>query len=220
MSGYCSEHLTRAFSLSVLRGFAAPCSPDGYRHVQRDVHKHPSRRRDCGGRWVNRVRYADFQRARGTEWHRARDEASLGVLRVLVALTVLVGGIAHAERKVITETSIEIIGPIEFVGASAQLHPGKSTTKMLDAIAQTFLGNPSITKVEIRAYGADAKFQRGLLGAQRARTIVAALVARGVESKRLVARGYGAPRTGDSADPSFFILARETEPRGGLLQNR
>jgi outer membrane protein OmpA-like peptidoglycan-associated protein len=143
----------------------------------------------------------------------------LGVLRILVAL-ILVSGIAHAERKVVTETSIEIIGPIEFAGASSRLHPGKSTTKMLDAIAQTLLGNPSITKVEIRAYGADATFQRGLLGTQRARVIVAALVARGVDGKRLVARGYGAPRAGESADPSLFILARETEPRGGLLQKR
>lgn len=143
----------------------------------------------------------------------------LGVFRILVAL-MLLGELAHAERKVVTETSIEIIGPIAFVGASSRLHPGGSTTRMLDAIAQTLVGNPSISKIEIRAYGADAQFQRGLLGTQRARVIVAALVSRGVDGKRLVARGYGAPRPGESADPSLFILARETEPRGGLLQKR
>ena len=135
----------------------------------------------------------------------------------------LVSGLARAEgRRVVTETSIELFGPIKFEGATARLHPGKSTTKMLDAVAATFIGNPSITRVEVRAYGADATHQRGVLGAQRARAVVLALVQRGVDAKRLVARGYGAPRPGESADPSFMILARDRdtdEPRG-LLQKR
>jgi hypothetical protein len=97
----------------------------------------------------------------------------------------------------------------------------KGIVKMLDAIAQTFNGNPSILEVEVRAYGADAKYQRGVLASARARAIVHALVARGVDPKRLVPRGFGAPRPGESADPAFFIAKRERdEERGGLLQKR
>jgi len=138
-----------------------------------------------------------------------------------VACLVLLAGVAHAERKVITETSIEIIGPIKFEGTTAQLSPAASTQKMLDAIAQTFIGNPSILEVEVRAYGADAKYQRGVLASARARAIVHALVQRGVDAKRLVPRGFGAPRPGESADPAFFIAKREhDDERGGLLQKR
>lgn len=142
------------------------------------------------------------------------------MLRWLVAL-MLIAQVAHAERRrVITETSIELFGPIRFEGATARLDRGKATTKMLDAVAATFNGNPSITKIEVRAYGADARYQRGLLGTQRARAIVMALAARGVKLERLVPRGFGAPRPGESAHPSFFILAREHDDRGGLLQKR
>ena len=140
------------------------------------------------------------------------------MLRLVVSL-LLLGGLAHAERRVITETSIEIMGPIRFEGATARLARQRSTQHMLDAVAATFNGNPSITLVEVRAYGADAKFQRGLLGSQRARAIVAALVQRGVDKKRLVPRGFGAPRPGESAHPAFLILARESSSTG-LLQKR
>jgi outer membrane protein OmpA-like peptidoglycan-associated protein len=142
------------------------------------------------------------------------------VLRLVVAL-MLLGGLAYAERRVITETSIEIIGPIRFEGASARIDRGRSTQKMLDAVAATFNGNPSILQVEVRAYGADAKYQRGLLGSQRARAIVAALVQRGVDLKRLVPRGFGAPRPGENAHPAFLILARDSDSETtGLLQKR
>ena len=151
---------------------------------------------------------------------RSRCESSYGVLRVLVAL-MLLGGVAHGERRVVTETSIEMFGPIKFEGQTARLDRKKSTQRMLDAVAQTFIGNPSILQIEIRAYGVDATHQRGLLGAQRARAIVVALVQRGVDVKRLVPRGFGAPQPGDSRDPSFLILARDSDrEHRGLLQKR
>ena len=137
----------------------------------------------------------------------------------LLAALLLLTGIARAERRVITETKIEVLGPIRFEGATPRLDRGKATTKMLDGLARTFIGNPSITKVEVRAYGADAKYQRGLLGAQRARAIVLALVQRGVNGKRLVPHGFGAPQPGESAHPAFLILARDTDDHG-LLQKR
>lgn len=131
-------------------------------------------------------------------------------MKILVAL-MLLAGVARAERKVITETSIEILGPIHFEGTSARLHHGKSTQHMLDAVAATFVGNPSILEVEVRAYGTDAKSQRGLLGLHRARAIVLALVARGVDAGRLVPRGFAGPRPGESSDPAFMILKRSSD---------
>ena len=157
-------------------------------------------------------------RSRISGGSKSRCEPSYGVLRLVVAL-MLVGGLAHAERRVVTETSIEIMGPIRFEGATARLDRHRTTQHLLDAVAATFNGNPSILLVEVRAYGADAKFQRGLLGSQRARVIVEALVKRGVERKRLVPRGFGAPRPGENAHPAFLILTRESE-RTGLLQKR
>lgn len=141
-------------------------------------------------------------------------------MKLLVTLMLLLAGVAHAERHVVTETSIEILGPIRFEGTTARLHHGKSTQHMLDAVAQTFVGNPSILKVEVRAYGADAAAQRGLLGTQRARAIVMALVARGVDAKRLVPRGFAGPRPGESSDPAFYIVRRHSDDdaKPGLLQ--
>ena len=140
-------------------------------------------------------------------------------MKLLVTL-LLLAGVAHAERHVVTETSIEILGPIHFDGATARLHPGKSTQHMLDAVADAFNGNPSIVKVEVRAYGSDATAQRGLLGVQRARAIVVALVARGVAANRLVPRGFAGPRAGESSDPAFYILKRAQahDDGPGLLQ--
>ena len=139
-------------------------------------------------------------------------------MKLLVTL-LLLAGVAHAEgRRVVTETSIEILGPIHFEGATARLHPGSSTQHMLDAVAAAFTGNPTILKVEVRAYGTDATAQRGLLGTQRARAIVMALVARGVDANRLVPRGFAGPRPGESSDPAFFILKRVQDDKPGLLQ--
>jgi outer membrane protein OmpA-like peptidoglycan-associated protein len=141
------------------------------------------------------------------------------VVKLLVTL-MLLAGVAHGERRVVTDTSIEILGPIHFEGATARLHPGRSTQHMLDAVANTFVGNPSILKVEVRAYGTDATAQRGLLGMQRARAIVVALAERGVDARRLVPRGFAGPRPGESSDPAFYILKRATDhdAKPGLLQ--
>ena len=146
--------------------------------------------------------------------------------RFVAALLVVlaVAGVASADTKrtvtrrggrvVVTETSIELIGPVKFERAMATLDKGKSTTKMLDAIAEMFVGNPSITLIEIRAYGVDARagYQMQALGEARANVIVAQLVARGVARKRLVARGEAKPQPGGTSDPSYFILARDNTP--------
>ncbi len=115
---------------------------------------------------------------------------------------------AAPKRLVVTDTDVEILDPIEFLSGSSALHP--KSARILDAIAATLLGNPSIKLVEVRAYGSDALTQfRAQVGAERAQVIVDQLIARGVDRRRLVADGAPVPPPGWSAVPVFFILQRD-----------
>ena len=109
-------------------------------------------------------------------------------MRSLVVLALLLGSAGAAaahqratglpRRVVVVTTAIEIIEPIRFRAQTAVSAP--ESTRMLDAIAATLVGNPGLTKIEIRVHAATAE-----LAAQRARAIVAQLVARGVTEDRL-----------------------------------
>jgi len=116
---------------------------------------------------------------------------------------------APAKKKVTvtTETSVEILDPIKFLPGSATIEV--TSIPMLDAVARTLSGNPSIKLVAVQAFGADtvARYQVQL-GATRAQTIVDELIARGVEAKRLVADGNAQPPTGYPNAPIFLILER------------
>jgi outer membrane protein OmpA-like peptidoglycan-associated protein len=115
---------------------------------------------------------------------------------------------APPKRFVVTDTDVEILDPIEFVSGSSALHP--KSGRILDAIAATLRGNPSIKLVEVRAYGSDALTQfRAQVAAERAQAIVDQLIARGVDRKRLLADGAPLPPPGRSAVPVFFILQRD-----------
>jgi len=112
------------------------------------------------------------------------------------------------QRLVVTSTSVEILDPIQFLAGSPALDP--RSARILDAIASTLLGNPSIRLVEVHAYGADALAQfQARVGADRAQTIVNELVARGVDRKRLVAAGKATAPNGRPSAPEFEILLRE-----------
>lgn len=115
---------------------------------------------------------------------------------------------ARKQRLVVTETQVEILDPIRFLTGSASLDP--RSTPILDAIASTLAGNPSIKLVAIHAYGSDALVQfQGRIGAERAQVIVDQLVVRGVARTRLLAQGEAAPPPGVSAMATFEILARD-----------
>jgi outer membrane protein OmpA-like peptidoglycan-associated protein len=110
--------------------------------------------------------------------------------------------------KVVTDTTVEILDPIRFFAGSPTLDP--RSTPILDAIAGTLTGNPSITLVEVIAYGADAvpSLQQSVATA-RAQAVVGELIARGVESRRLRASGEALPASGNGPGPTFLILARD-----------
>ena len=101
--------------------------------------------------------------------------------------------------NVVTDTTVEILDPIRFYAGSPTLDP--RSTPILDAIAGTLTGNPSIRLVEVIAYGSDA-----VPSLQQA--VVGELIARGVESRRLRASGEAVPRQGMGPGPVFLILER------------
>ena len=109
---------------------------------------------------------------------------------------------------VTTDTHVEILDPIKFFTASPAIDP--SSKRILDAVANTLTGNPSIKVVEVIAYGADAvpSLQRSVALA-RAQAVVNELVARGVDEKRLRASGEAVPTQGNGPGPTFLILARD-----------
>ena len=114
---------------------------------------------------------------------------------------------APGKVKVVTETAVEILDPIKFLPGAATIEP--ASIPMLDAVARTLTGNPSIGLVAVQAFGADtvAVFQTKL-GASRAQAIVDELIARGVERKRLLADGAAQPPSGYPNAPIFLILER------------
>jgi outer membrane protein OmpA-like peptidoglycan-associated protein len=109
--------------------------------------------------------------------------------------------------KVVTDTKVEILDPIRFFSGSPTLDP--RSTPILDAIANTLAGNPSIKLVEVIAYGSDAvpSLQQSV-AVSRAQAVVGELIARGVESRRLRASGEAVPQQGMGPGPVFLILER------------
>lgn len=125
----------------------------------------------------------------------------------------LVGGVAEAapkKRPIVTDTYIEILSPIRFVGASPAL--ASSSTRILDAIANTLRGNPSIRVMAVVGFGADTALDPTTLGLLRARTIVGELVRRGVEPQRLRAEGRAKPAHGTDLSPELIIVERASTP--------
>ncbi len=106
-----------------------------------------------------------------------------------------------------TETSVEILDPIRFLPGSPALE--RTSIPMLDAVAHTLTGNPSIKRVAVQAFGADALASlQDRLADARAQRIVDELIARGVEPARLVADGSALPPAGQPNAPIFLILER------------
>lgn len=93
------------------------------------------------------------------------------------------------ERTVITETSIELLEPIRFIGNTADLDP--ASRKTLAAIAETLKGNPSLLLVQVRGHSDSTghpAFRADVAG-RRAQVVMEQLIANGVDSDRLEVYG-------------------------------
>jgi OmpA-OmpF porin, OOP family len=131
-------------------------------------------------------------------------------MRLLSLLFVCALAGAAGARTVVTETSIEILDDVHFVGTSTQI--AASSLRTLDAIARSLIGNPEITRLEVVAYGTDLpgnELQQIALGAARARTILLALEQRGVAPQRLQSRGGARPARPTNPIPMFVIIDRQ-----------
>jgi len=122
----------------------------------------------------------------------------------------------HHRRIVVTSTDIEILDTITFVGNTAQLAP--ASDKILDAIARTMAGNPSILLMQVRGHSDWQEPDRAVraeLAIQRAEAVVDELVARGVARARLEAYGASDDELLSTTDPvanrriELFILDRD-----------
>ncbi len=107
------------------------------------------------------------------------------------------------ERRVVTETSIEIYETILFVGNTAEI--AEASAPILDAISRTMQGNPNITLMEIRGHSdweEPDRVKRAELSIQRAENVVTALISRGVDPARLTSYGASDGELLSSSDPA------------------
>lgn len=130
----------------------------------------------------------------------------------LLALVLLAacGGSGGSPKKpgkvVVSDTQIDILEPIHFAG-EVELTPG--SYKTLDAVASTFVGNPSILQVEVQVYVLDGdEAARQPLADRRARMLVDYLVGKGVAAGRLLPQGYSTPPAEDPTDQVRFLILK------------
>jgi OmpA-OmpF porin, OOP family len=124
---------------------------------------------------------------------------------------------AHRGRVIVTETETTILDVVEFVPGTATLRP--TSRPILDAVAATLRGNPSIELIEVQSHtrGPGDHAANLTLSDDRAAAIVAYVVAAGIAPSRLVAQGYGDTQPLDRAASaknervSFLILKRSTD---------
>jgi outer membrane protein OmpA-like peptidoglycan-associated protein len=114
----------------------------------------------------------------------------LRLLRVFVLMLVFVGDVPAPGSLAWARS---IILPTFYFG------PGRAdisvvSSPLADVCAAIFRAKPEIELAEIRGH-TDGREQEAL-GLARAETVVAALVARGVDPGRIVARGYGSTKRG------------------------
>jgi len=120
-------------------------------------------------------------------------------------------------RVVVTDTETTILDVVEFGPGTATL---RSTSRpILDAVAATLQGNPSIELIEVQSHtlGTGDEVANLALSEQRAAAVVAYLVGAGIAPARLEAQGYGDTQPIDRTTPakneriSFVILRRSTD---------
>ncbi len=101
---------------------------------------------------------------------------------------------AVAKHAKVANGHIEIDEKVQFAVNADTILP--ASDDLLKDVADTFKEHPEIKKVEIQGHASsegDAKRNKTLSDA-RAKAVMAALVARGVDASRMTAKGYGSDK--------------------------
>jgi len=101
-------------------------------------------------------------------------------------------------RVVVTTTTCEVLEPIKF--AMNDAHLTRAHRKIIHAVAQTLLGNPSITLLEIEGFADTHETNPDKLGLARATSVMVALQAEGVPAFRMQVGSFGATQPLDKSD--------------------
>jgi OOP family OmpA-OmpF porin len=91
----------------------------------------------------------------------------------------------------VTENEVFILEQVQFDTARATIK--KVSDQLLDKVAKVLKDHPELTKLEIQGHTDNRGSAKGneILSQQRANAVMAAMVKRGIEAKRLTAKGYG-----------------------------
>jgi outer membrane protein OmpA-like peptidoglycan-associated protein len=124
------------------------------------------------------------------------------VLMTAIAIA-LFSACAHPSKEpgkvVVTDTTTEILDIVSFKPGTAELEP--RSVPILDVVASTLQGNPSILEVEVQSH-TDERGDDDVnlkLSEQRAQVVMKYLVDKGVAQSRLTAQGYGETQPIDRA---------------------
>lgn len=98
-------------------------------------------------------------------------------------------------RVVVTDTAIEILDSVYFLAKDDRIKP--MSFPVLDAIAATLVGNPTIQKIEVQGHAAANEPDAFGLALRRAAGVRAYLVGKGVAADRLVVEAYGSTQPVD-----------------------
>lgn len=91
----------------------------------------------------------------------------------------------------VTQQEIEILQQVEFDTGKATIRP--TSSDLLDQVAAALKAHPEILKVEVQGHTDDrgGKAANKMLSQARATSVRQALIKRGIEGRRMVAKGYG-----------------------------
>ena len=124
---------------------------------------------------------------------------------------------------ILVRSGIKILEQVQFTSARAVIQ--KTSDGLLDEVAAVLKQHPEVGRIEIQGFSDNRGPKRSnvLLSQARADAVMSALVGRGVDKRRLTARGYGPDRPVESNDTEVGRQRNRrvefTVPETGIAKN-